>query len=84
MRWAPFNCKLKSDSSDSSGSYWKNGANLGMEETVCECVCVKERYDGKREGKLLTTKYSEREIRVTKRGRGKIIQQLSEGNVIRL
>lgn len=47
-------------------------------------VYVRERYDGKRGGKLLTTKYSEREIRVTKRGREKIIQQLSEGNVIRL
>lgn len=55
-----------------------------MEKTVQECVCVRERYDGKRGGKLLTTKYSEREIRVTKRGRGEIIQQLSEGNVIRL
>lgn len=31
----------------------------------------------RREGKLLTTKYSEREIRVTKRERGEIIQQPS-------
>lgn len=57
---------------------------MKKKKTVCECVCVRERYDGKRGGKLLTTKYSEREIRVTKRGRGEIIQRLSEGNVIRL
>lgn len=59
------------------------GVNLCMEKKKrCECACVRGRYDGKRGGKLLTTKYSEREIRVTKRGRGGIIQQLSEGNVI--
>lgn len=45
-------------------------------------MCERERYDGKKGGKLLTTKYSEREIRVTKRGSGEIIQLL-EGNVIR-
>lgn len=43
-----------------------------------------QRCAGKRGGKLLTTKYSEREIRVTKRGRGEITQRLSEGNVLRL
>lgn len=48
----------------------------------CASVSVRGRYDGKKGGKLLTTKYSEREIRVTKRGRGGTIQQLSEGNVI--
>lgn len=50
-------------------------------------MCLSERKKGtmgRRGGKLLTTKYSEREIRVTKRGRGEIIQQLSQGNVIRL
>lgn len=44
---------------------------------MCKCVSVKERCDGKRGGKLLTTEYSEREIRVTKRA--EIIQQLSGG-----
>lgn len=43
------------------------------------CVCVRERYDRKRGGKLLTTKYSEREIRVTKRESGEIIQPAITG-----
>lgn len=50
------------------------------------CVCKRERASqrcaGKRGGKLLTTKYSEREITVTKRGRGEITQWLSEGKVM--
>lgn len=90
MCWAPFNCKFKRNGGGKKGER-KPSESPGRvpgrlmqtwRKTVCECVCVRERYGGKRGGKLLTTKYSEREIRVTKRGRGEIIQQLSQGNVI--
>lgn len=48
-------------------------------ERVRGRVHERERYDRKRGGKLLTTKYSEREIRVTKRESGEIIQPAFTG-----